>query len=204
MATSNRFDSDVLSVWENQMVEPADKIYEARRSFVDELVPVFQRYYDHISESREKVQLGYRSQLEGTDYSSLLKGTINKDRMLQYTSSGIHRDDLTLLMDEYAIRDLGSQGQQKSYMVALKLAKFDYIMSKGGIKPILLMDDVFDKFDENRVAQIIKLVSDKKFGQIFITDTHQERLQRILAKINIDFRLFKINNGVEEVIKNGK
>lgn len=199
-----RLDRDLLAVWEEQMTGPADRIYSARNSFINELIPVFQLYYNHISVGRENVELVYKSQLENHSYASLLAKTFGKDRMVQYTSSGIHRDDISLLMGGYSIRDLGSQGQQKSYLVALKLAKFDYILSKGGVRPILLMDDVFDKFDEQRVAQIIKLVSDRKFGQIFITDTHQERMQKILDEINIEYRLFRINEGVEEILTNGK
>jgi len=122
---------------------------------------------------------------------------------MQYTTSGIHRDDLLLMMDDYPIKELGSQGQQKSYLVALKLAKFEYITKRGGKKPVLLMDDVFDKFDEKRVEQIIKLVSDNRFGQIFITDTNEERLGSILDIVNIDYKLFRINGGVIEVKSNG-
>jgi len=204
MASGSRFDREVLAIWEEQMISPADNIYLARKGFINQLIPVFQKYYTHISGNREQVNLEYKSQLGDLSFADLLRESAQKDRALQYTTAGIHRDDILLGMDGFPIRELGSQGQQKSYLVALKLAKFDYILSRGGTNPVLLMDDIFDKFDENRVAQIIKLVSDKSFGQIFITDTHQERMQKILDEIKIEFRLFRINKGVEEIITNGK
>jgi len=204
MVSGSRFDREVLSVWEDQMTGPADNIHSARKMFVNQLIPVFQKYYTHISANREQVDLTYKSQLGDASFAELLKESAEKDMALQYTTAGIHRDDMVLGMDGYPIREQGSQGQQKSYLVALKLAKYDYILSMGGTSPVLLMDDIFDKFDENRVAQIIKLVSEKSFGQIFITDTHQDRMQKILYEINIEFRLFRINNGVEEIITNGK
>ncbi len=197
-------DREMLSLWEHHMVPASELIYKARSKFVEELIPVFQEYYTHISGNREKVELIYRSQLKEAGLAELLERSLERDRQMQYTTAGIHKDDLELNMNGYPIKELGSQGQQKSYLVALKLAKFEYITSMGGVKPVLLMDDIFDKFDENRVKQIIKLVSNHRFGQIFITDTHQERLSSILGAIDTDYRLFRINNGVEEVIINGK
>ncbi|HUS86601.1 MAG TPA: DNA replication/repair protein RecF [Bacteroidales bacterium] len=196
-------DREMLSLWEHHMIPAAGKIYREREAFIKEIIPVFQEYYNHVSGQREEVELVYRSQLEGQEMNRLFDESYEKDRIMQYTTAGIHKDDLLLMMDSYAIKDLGSQGQQKSYLVALKLAKFEYITKKGGKKPVLLMDDIFDKFDEKRVKQIIKLVSDNKFGQIFITDTHQERLVSILEGVNIEYKLFRINKGVEEVISNG-
>jgi DNA replication and repair protein RecF len=130
---------------------------------------------------------------------------LTKDRILEYTTVGIHKDDLLLEMDDYSVKSLGSQGQQKSYLVALKLAKFDYIKRKAGYSPILLLDDIFDKFDAERVEQIIRLVGNHRFGQIFITDTHQSRLQEILTSHNTDYKLFSIaGNRVEEVKQSRK
>ncbi len=198
------FDRQMLGIWERQMLKPSDTIYQSRKDFVDEIIPVFQQYYDHISEEREKVKLQYRSQLLKMPLKELFEHNIEKDRIMRYTTSGIHRDDLLLGMNDYPVKDIGSQGQQKSYMVALKLAKFEYIRNKGGIKPILLMDDIFDKFDEKRVSQIIELVSENRFGQIFITDTHKDRMQSVLSDINIEYRLFSIDDGIREIISNGR
>lgn len=202
-ASGGRFDRDMLMLWEEQMHKPSQVIYDSRSGFVDEIIPLFQEYYDHISDEREKVRLRYKSQLSKSSMKSLLESNIDKDRIMRYTTAGIHRDDLGLEMDGFPIRSIGSQGQQKSYLVALKLAKFDYIRDKGGVKPVLLMDDVFDKFDEKRVEQIIKLVAENRFGQIFITDTHRDRMQSVLSDINIDYKLFMIDDGIRELVSNG-
>jgi len=203
-AADGRFDRQMLDLWEQQMLNPGRNIYDSRSGFVEEIIPLFQQYYNHISEDREKVRLKYKSQLSKRSMKDLFDMNIDKDRIMRYTTSGIHRDDLILEMDEFPIKEIGSQGQQKSYLVALKLAKFEYIRNKGGLKPILLMDDIFDKFDGKRVAQIIELVSENRFGQIFITDTHGERMKSVLSEINIDYRLFKIDNGVIEFVVNGE
>lgn len=195
------FDSDLMEIWEKRMGELAEGIFKMRDSFTDELIPLFRSYYSMISGNRELVDLTYLSQLRETGFLQLIKRNYRKDRILHYTSAGVHRDDLLLGMGGYPVRDLGSQGQQKSYLVALKLAKYDYIASRGGEKPILLLDDIFDKFDENRVEQIIELVSNHRFGQIFITDTHPDRMKRILSRLPVESRLFVIKEGIAEVIE---
>jgi DNA replication and repair protein RecF len=171
---------------------------------VNALIPVFQEYYSMISSDKETVELKYRSHLSGGSFSEALLNSVAKDRYLEYTTVGIHKDDLLLEMNDFLVKSLGSQGQQKSYLVALKLAKFDYIKRKAGFSPILLLDDVFDKFDAERVEQIIRLVGNQRFGQIFITDTHQNRLKDILSSHNTDYKLFNIQrNGIVNVIENG-
>jgi DNA replication and repair protein RecF len=197
--TAGRFDSDMLSVWDAQLVKYGEYIFSERSILVNELIPVFQEYYEMISNGKEEVRLHYHSQLGEGNFAEMLLNSINKDRFLEYTTTGIHKDDLLLEMNGFPVKSLGSQGQQKSYLVALKLAKFDYIKRKAGFSPILLLDDIFDKFDAERVEQIIKLVGNHRFGQIFITDTHQSRLQDILFSHNIDFKLFRIfDNKVSE------
>jgi DNA replication and repair protein RecF len=197
--TAGRFDSESLSVWDSQLVKYGNYIFSERNVLVNELIPVFQEYYEMISNGIEQVRLQYRSHLSEGDFPEALLNSINKDRYLEYTTIGIHKDDLFLEMNGFPVKLLGSQGQQKSYLVALKLAKFDYIKRKAGFSPILLLDDIFDKFDADRVEQIIKLVGNHRFGQIFITDTHQSRLQDILFSHKIEFRLFRIaDNRVEE------
>ena len=196
---AGRFDSDMLAVWDAQLVKYGEYIFSERSTLVNELIPVFQEYYEMISNGREEVRLHYHSHLAEGSFAEMLLNSINKDRFLEYTTTGIHKDDMLLEMNGFPVKSLGSQGQQKSYLVALKLAKFDYIKRKAGFSPILLLDDIFDKFDAERVEQIIKLVGNHRFGQIFITDTHQSRLQDILFSHNIDFKLFRIlDNKVSE------
>ena len=201
---SGRFDNDTLLIWNVQLVKYGEYVYKERKSLVNELIPVFQEYYSMISSEKETVRLSYRSHLSEGDFAEALLNSVAKDRFLEYTTVGIHKDDLLLEMDGYPVKSLGSQGQQKSYLVALKLAKFDYIRRKSGISPVLLLDDIFDKFDAERVEQIIRLVGSSRFGQIFITDTHQSRLNEILSSHDTDYKLFMIsNNSVEEIIRNG-
>jgi len=203
-SASGSFDEEILSVWDAQLIRYGNFVYSERDLLINELIPVFREYYSMVSNQKEKVGLKYRSHLSEGDFPGILKNAMDKDRSLEYTTVGIHKDDLLFEMDGYSVRSLGSQGQQKSYLVALKLAKFDYIKKKAGFSPILLLDDIFDKFDAERVAQIIRLVGNHRFGQIFITDTHQDRLQNILNTVETDYRLFRIGKaGIDEIIQNG-
>jgi DNA replication and repair protein RecF len=203
--SSANVDIDMLSIWDAQLVKYGSYVYNERDILVNELIPVFQEYFSLISSGKESVRLKYRSHLSEANYPEALQNSINKDRYLEYTTVGIHKDDLLLEMNDFSVKSLGSQGQQKSYLVALKLAKFDYIKRKAGFSPILLLDDIFDKFDAERVEQIIRLVGNQRFGQIFITDTHQNRLQDILSSHKTDYKLFRIaDNGIEVVTQSGK
>lgn len=196
---SGKFDADMLSIWDSQIIKFGNYIFEERDVLVNELIPVFNEYYSFISNEKELVKLNYRSHLKEEDFAQMLQNSVDKDRFLEYTTVGIHKDDLFLEMNDFPVKALGSQGQQKSYLVALKLAKFDYIKRKAGFSPILLLDDIFDKFDAARVEQIIRLVGNQRFGQIFITDTHKSRLQDILSTVDSDYKLFNIGeNGVVE------
>ena len=202
---AGNFDQSTLSIWDSQLIKYGNFIYSERKALVNELIPVFSRYYKMISSGLEDVRLKYKSHLEENEFENALSEAVSKDRFLEYTTVGIHKDDLILEMNGYAVKSLGSQGQQKSYLVALKLAKFEYISRKSGMSPILLLDDIFDKFDAERVEQIIRLVGNQSFGQIFITDTHQDRLHNILSAHKTDYKLFRINgNAVTEVIQNGE
>jgi DNA replication and repair protein RecF len=197
-------DADMVSIWDDQLVRYGEFIYSERSTLVEELIPVFQEYYEKISGGKERVRLSYSSHLSDASFRDALVNSLPKDRILEYTTVGVHKDDLLLEMDGFPVKALGSQGQQKSYLVALKLAKFEYIQRQAGFPPILLLDDIFDKFDADRVEQIIKLVANHRFGQIFITDTHQSRLQEILSSHDIDFRLFRISDGKVEVVSGNK
>jgi len=205
LKTSGKTDNDSLTIWDAQLIKYGTIVYHERDVLVNELIPVFQEYYSLISSDNESVKLKYRSHLSEGDFGDALINSFAKDKYLEYTTVGIHKDDLLLEMNDFSVKALGSQGQQKSYLVALKLAKFDFIKRKAGFSPILLLDDIFDKFDADRVEQIIRLVGNERFGQIFITDTHQNRLQDILTSHKTDYKLFNIQvNGSVEVIQNGK
>lgn len=193
-AGSTAYDRDVLGVWDDQLVLHGEKIFHARTEFSRNIQPVFSEYYNSVSSNKENVSLVYESQLMTSDMQSLLENSLRKDLFLQYTTAGVHKDDLQMNLETRPIKKTGSQGQQKTYQVALKLAKFSFIKKVSKISPILLLDDIFDKFDTLRVEQIIKLVASGRFGQIFITDTNKDHLSLILRKIDSEHRVFEINS----------
>ena len=192
---NRNFDEDSIEIWDEQLIVLGEKIHSVRVKFVEKLIPIFQDYYTRISGNKEQVQLIYDSKLNEGEFRDILKNAIDKDRMVQHTTVGVHKDDLILTLEKYPIKKAGSQGQQKTYLVSLKLAQFDFIKQISGLKPILLLDDVFDKFDKLRVRQIIELVAENHFGQIYITDTSQDRVENILKDINIPYNLFAIEAG---------
>ncbi len=195
------FDQDTIDIWDEQLIALGEKVYKTRVKFVEELIPIFQEYYTRISGNKEQVQLVYDSQLHEGDFRDILRNALDKDRIVQHTTVGIHKDDLILTLENYPIKKAGSQGQQKTYLVSLKLAQFDFIKELSGLKPILLLDDIFDKFDRTRVRQIIELVAEHHFGQIFITDTNQERLENTLSGIDIPHHIFEIGSTNEIQVK---
>ncbi|HCC51558.1 MAG TPA: DNA replication and repair protein RecF [Porphyromonadaceae bacterium] len=190
-----RNDASLYDVFEMQMGLYGLQIYEKRKVFVDSLIPVFNEYHHLICSSEEEVGLSYDSQLPDHDFMKLLRETRAKDQLLGYSSAGIHKDDMEMTLDGQLMRRIGSQGQTKTYLIALKLAQFSYMSSIGITKPILLLDDIFDKLDAERVEKIIGLVSGDRFGQIFITDTNRKYLDRILEAIGQDYSLFKVEQG---------
>lgn len=191
---SGNFDSDMLDVYSEQLAGYGTRVHEKRREFITLFKPVFQKYYQTIAGTSEDADLVYQSQVGEKSMYELLRTNIAKDRVLEYTSTGIHKDDLLLTLSGYPVKRVASQGQQKTYLVALKLAEFEFIKQISGIKPLLLLDDIFDKFDPNRVKQIIKLASDDHFGQIFITDTEINRIQSVLKEISFDHSIFIIDD----------
>ncbi|MRR19152.1 DNA replication/repair protein RecF [bacterium] len=194
----------MLEIYDAQMASEALVIYEARKKLTENLVPLFSSYYKKISCSAEEVDIKYRSHLGCGDYLRQLSDARDRDYAVQYTTAGIHRDDLVFSIDGHSAKTTASQGQQKSFIVALKLAKFGLISRMNGFAPALLLDDIFDKFDHSRVEEIISLVGSGEFGQVFITDTQQDRIHRILDNTGVDFRLYRIGrNGIEEEITNG-
>jgi DNA replication and repair protein RecF len=193
-AFSRKFDRDMLEVWNEQLIRYGEPIYEERVRFVRDLLPVFDEFHSHVSGDREKVKLSYQADLITRDFRDGLEASLEKDRILQYSSFGIHKDDLAMELSGHSLKKSGSQGQQKTFLVALKLAEFEFIRKLTDIPPILLLDDVFDKFDASRVKQIISLVAEKQFGQIFITDTNEQRLKGILKEIPADHKVFRISS----------
>jgi DNA replication and repair protein RecF len=194
-AERNSFDKDALDVYNDQLVIRGKQIHKRRFELVEDFIPEFQRYYTFISGGAEEVTIDYRSQLNDNDFSLLLGEAMIKDRMVQYTTVGIHKDDLVLKIGGHPVKKFGSQGQQKSVVVALKLGQFDFIKAAKDFMPLLLLDDIFDRLDPGRVEKLMQLVSDHNFGQIFVTHTHRERLERILGDIDVEHRFFEVSNG---------
>ena len=189
------FDNESIEIWNEQLVFFGNKIYAERQKFIDEFQVIFQKYYKLISGNEELVSLKYNSQLHSNDFSKLLVEAKQKDSIMQYSTVGIHKDDLSLTLEDYPIKKVGSQGQQKTYLISLKMAQFDVLKKLSNKKPIILLDDIFDKLDRYRVKQIVELVANNNFGQIFISDTNKTRVEEILEDIKIDFKIFVVDGG---------
>ncbi|MEH6538072.1 MAG: DNA replication/repair protein RecF [Psychroserpens sp.] len=191
-ALNNTFNAQTLEVYNEQLDTYAKEIFKTRQAFLETFIPIFKSRYEAISNQQEEVDLTYKSDLFDGDLLSLLAKNVNKDKALHYTSVGIHKDDLNFQIETYPIKKFGSQGQQKSFLIALKLAQFDFMKQQSGVTPLLLLDDIFDKLDENRVAQIISLVDNEDFGQLFISDTHADRTENVVKQIHQSYKIFKL------------
>ena len=191
-AANRTFNKDTLAVYNEQLHKYGTEIFNKRTSFLKAFIPIFQEQYKAITGNTEKVSLSYDSKLLQDDLLTLLNKNLDKDRALQYTSVGIHKDDLSFEISEFPIKKFGSQGQQKSFLIALKFAQFHFMKSQSGTTPILILDDIFDKLDEHRVSHIITLVYDENFGQIFLSDTHAERTESVVKKIHQSYKIFKL------------
>lgn len=193
-------DMGLLDVLNVQLTEVGERIFDRRKQFMDEFLPEFERYYAFLTEGAEEVSLVYESPLMRTDFGTLLRDSLEKDRALERTSQGIHKDDLLFTIhDGMALKKFGSQGQQKSFLIALKLAQYSFLKKKKKYKPLLLLDDIFDKLDERRTRKLMQLVSDDEFGQIFITDTDAERIKDIFDEIAQPIRIFEVKGGTIDV-----
>lgn len=195
LKTEKPVDNTLFELWEEQLSIEGYNIYIKRQEFIEKFIPIFQQYYNFICKSNEQIDLKYNSILAEKDLLTLLTEKREKDKILGYTSIGIHRDDLDMTLNGYPIKKIGSQGQNKTFVIAMKFAQFDFLKEACQQIPILLLDDIFDKLDSERVEQIIKLVSKENFGQIFITDTNREHLDEILGNINNNYSLFNVTNG---------
>ena len=190
-------EEELMAVWEEAMAASGEVVYRKRREFIDEFIPVFQSYYSYISQGREQVSLAYESHAAEGNLLELLAASRQRDRIMGYSLKGVHKDDLIMQLGDFPIKREGSQGQNKTYLIALKLAQFEFLKRTGShTTPIVLLDDIFDKLDSSRVEQIVKLVAGDSFGQIFITDTNRDHLDKILKKIEGDYKLFEVDNGM--------
>ena len=195
MFEARYFDEVAIEIWNDKLIEHGNTIFEKREKFLNEFNPLFEEYYSFLSGNNEKVSITYESQLHNSSFSELLKQSAEKDRITRYTTTGIHKDELVFTINGFPVKKFGSQGQQKSFVIAIKLAQFEFTRRVKSFKPILLFDDIFDKLDDNRVKQIIQLVSENNFGQVFITDTQKQRIENIFKLVDIDHRIFNVTDG---------
>jgi DNA replication and repair protein RecF len=189
------FDQASLDIWDMQLVPLGTRINQKRTQFINDFLPLFNRFYSFISGDAEVVNIEYDSQLNYQPYEELLKDHLTRDKAALYTTAGIHKDDLLFKIGDQPIKKTGSQGQQKTFLIALKLAQFEYLKELKKQIPLLLLDDIFDKLDETRVGKLMELVNSNDFGQIFITDTHKHRLLGILQKLSAEYKAFEILKG---------
>jgi DNA replication and repair protein RecF len=187
---------DVISLWEEQMAIAGEHIYQKRDAFVKEMIPIFQRFYETISGNREQVVLNYVSHCQRGPLLEVIQRDRFKDRAVGYSLHGIHRDDLEIALGGHQMKREGSQGQHKTFVIALKLAQFDFLKrTNTKTTPLLLLDDIFDKLDAQRVEQIVSLVAGNEFGQIFVTDTNRDHLDQILSASSHDYKIFYVEEG---------
>jgi len=190
-----RFDEASLELWDEQLIKHGTPVYEARKLFIEKFLPLFRKNYEFISEQKETVELKYSSQLDESDFAELLKDRREKDRRLTHSSAGVHKDDLQFSIEGMPLKKFGSQGQQKTFLLALKLAQAEFLKEEKQIPPILLLDDIYDKLDEARVARLMEIVRKDWFGQVFISDTHLDRLPRLFEELKTEFKAFEVEKG---------
>ena len=200
-AISRKFDKDALAIWDEQMIPLAEKIYKVRFEFIAKLLPIFRELYSTISGDKEGISISYESHLTAGNFQETLAAAKEKDKIIQYSSVGVHKDDLVFLINDVPVRRYASQGQQKSFLIALKLAQFKFMAQVKGEAPILLLDDIFDKLDESRVTRLMELVTQNNFGQLIITDSHNDRLKSVFNDLGIELPVYQVQNS--QVKRNG-
>lgn len=189
-------DLSLLDYYDSQLIEPAYYIHQKRKELCKKISPIFLDAYAKISSERESVAMLYNSQLENADYQNLLAESRARDIFLQRTGKGIHKDDLELIMKDQPLKRFASQGQLKSYLLAMKLAQYELLRDNLGIYPILLLDDIFDRLDPNRVKQLLEMLTKEDFGQIFLTDTHQNRVSELVSMLELNnSKIFTVEDG---------
>ncbi len=200
MAEHRLFDRESIDVWNVQMIDLGHQIFERRKAFLDEFIPVFQKHYTAIGLDKEEVTLEYKSQLHDHSMEELLEMFERKDAVKRYSNAGTHRDDLLFQIKGHPVKKFGSQGQQKSFIIALRLAQYEWLKQHLNTTPVLLLDDIFDKLDHTRVERLMQLVSDQFFGQVLVTDTDLERVEKIFSDSNLQCKLFRVNDcQIEEI-----
>ncbi|MGZ3778377.1 MAG: DNA replication/repair protein RecF, partial [Mucilaginibacter sp.] len=195
IADTGRYDPELLQVFDEQLVSSGSRIFEKRKAFMESFTEIFNKHYQFLSGNAEQVGLVYESQLLQDDFASLLKKSTEKDRALERTTTGIHRDEMQFAIHGMPMKKFGSQGQQKSFLIALKLAQYSYLYRQKGFKPLLLLDDIFDKLDDKRITKLMQMVSNHDFGQVFITDTSKEKVKTIFDQISVDIKVFEVTGG---------
>jgi DNA replication and repair protein RecF len=194
-ADTGRYDQSLLEIFDEQLTASGEKIFEKRKAFMEAFTPVFNNHYKFLTGEAENVELVYESQLLQATLETLLKKNSEKDKVLERTTCGVHKDDLLFYIHGMPIKKFGSQGQQKSFLIALKLAQYTLLQQAKGFKPLLLLDDIFDKLDDKRVEKLMQMVSNHNFGQVFITDTGYDRVKKIFEDMQVPVKLFKIAQG---------
>lgn len=195
IAESGKYDPALMEIYDEQLINSGNKIFEKRKAFMLEFSEIFNKHYQYLSEDAEQVKLVYDSPLLSNNFADILRKNIERDRILERTSSGIHKDELVFSIHGMMLKKFGSQGQQKSFLIALKLAQYTFLQCKKGFEPLLLLDDIFDKLDDSRTTKLMKMVSDKDFGQIFITDTSRKRIEEIFDKLAVPVHIVDIDKG---------
>ena len=195
MYESRLFDKESIEVWNDQMIQTGTIIYNARKEFLEEFIPIFQANYNFIGLDSEEVHLQYRSQLNDKTFADLLKEYEQKDAFSHYSNAGTHKDDLIFTIKGHPVKKFGSQGQQKSFLIALKLAQYEWLKKHLQLNPVLMLDDIFDKLDNSRVKKLMDLVSQQHFGQVFVTDTDIERIKTIFTENGFESKNFIVSEG---------
>lgn len=195
VAATRTLDVALLQILDEQLVNSGNIIFEKRKQFLLNFIPLFDKHYQFLTNDAEQVSLSYQSQLNEKSFETLLAQAIDKDRLLERTTVGIHKDELQFEIAGMPMKKFGSQGQQKSFLIALKLAQYSYLQKFKDFKPLLLLDDIFDKLDQNRIHKLMEMVSHHDFGQIFITDTDKQRVAKVFEQIAIDVDLFEVSEG---------
>ncbi len=194
------FERESIDVWNDQLLTTGNRIHQKRIAFLRDFIPVFQHHYNRIGLDTDEVTLEYRSQLNEAPFEEVLKQYERKDAVTQYTNAGTHKDDLLFLIKGHPVKKFGSQGQQKSFIIALRLAQYDWLKQNLDLKPILLLDDIFDKLDRNRVQRLMDLVSTDFFGQVLVTDTDEERIRHTFSENNLKGKMYRIDQGTVEIL----
>jgi DNA replication and repair protein RecF len=195
IADTGRYDPCLLEVLDEQLIASGSRIFGKRKVFMESFTGIFNNHYQFLSDNAEQVELVYESQLLQDDFAALLGKNLERDRVLERTTAGIHKDDLAFAIHGMPMKKFGSQGQQKSFLIALKLAQYSFLYRQNGYKPILLLDDIFDKLDDLRVTKLMQMISNHDFGQVFITDTNVNRVKDIFNEIGVEITLFRVKGG---------